>query len=51
MGDKKSSAVHEAADITRRMVCGGVAGMIAKVRHFPFVILCEYIQFVFDLLR
>jgi hypothetical protein len=35
MGDKKSSAAHEAADMTRRMVCGGVAGMLAKVSHCP----------------
>ena len=26
-----STAAHGAADMTRRMVCGGVAGMIAKV--------------------
>ena len=27
-----SKAAHGAADMTRRMVCGGLAGMIAKVR-------------------
>jgi hypothetical protein len=26
-----SKATHGAADMTRRMVCGGLAGMIAKV--------------------
>lgn len=26
-----SKAAHGAADMTRRMVCGGLAGMIAKV--------------------
>jgi len=29
-----SSATNGAADMTRRMVCGGLAGMIAKVRQF-----------------
>ncbi len=33
MAEKRSSAVHEAADMTRRMVCGGIAGMIAKVSN------------------
>jgi hypothetical protein len=28
-----AQAAHGAADMTRRMVCGGLAGMIAKVRH------------------
>ena len=28
---KESSAGQNAADMTRRMVCGGLAGMIAKV--------------------
>ncbi len=28
-----SKAAHGAADMTRRMVCGGLAGMIAKVSH------------------
>ena len=27
-----SQTTHGAADMTRRMVCGGLAGMIAKVR-------------------
>jgi|AntRauTorckE5430_2_1112549.scaffolds.fasta_scaffold01371_6 hypothetical protein len=31
MGEGSSSAAHEAADMTRRMICGGVAGMMAKV--------------------
>ena len=29
------NAAHEAADLTRRMVCGGVAGMIAKTATNP----------------
>jgi hypothetical protein len=28
---KQAVVAHEAADVTRRMVCGGLAGMIAKV--------------------
>ena len=28
-----SNAAHSAADMTRRMVCGGLAGMIAKVSY------------------
>ena len=29
----KDATTHGAADMTRRMVCGGLAGMIAKVRY------------------
>jgi len=31
MGEGTSPAAHDAADMTRRMICGGLAGMIAKV--------------------
>ena len=37
-------AAHGAADMTRRMICGGLAGMIAKVRvgerHFILIFSC-----------
>ena len=32
--DDSDRAVREAANMTRLMVCGGLAGMIAKVRPF-----------------
>ena len=35
-----SKAAHGAADMTRRMVCGGLAGMIAKVSHISSRIYC-----------
>lgn len=35
MSEVASSAAHEAADMTRRMVCGGLAGMIAKTATNP----------------
>ena len=33
-GDGRPQAAAAAADVTRRMVCGGLAGMIAKVSSF-----------------
>ena len=44
MGEGQSSAAHAAVDMTRRMVCGGLAGMVAKVS----LSFCNRKQFFFS---